>query len=166
RFSDPRAAAGLVRKIAQAVHYAHGKGILHRDLKPANVLLDENGEPRVSDFGLAKLMDDIAPAVAETEDAGMELTELGQRVGTPAYMAPEQAAGRNDLVGPATDVWALGAILYELLTGRRPFAAPDKDELARLIQTQDPARPCAQRPELDEGLERVVLKCLEKTPVQ
>jgi tRNA A-37 threonylcarbamoyl transferase component Bud32 len=149
----PREAVALVEKVARGVHYAHSRGILHRDLKPGNILLDERGEPKVSDFGLAKLL-----------DASVELTQSGQRMGTPAYMAPEQAAGQASRVGPPCDVWALGVILYELLTGSRPFAAGERDELTRQILTSDPLSPRQLRPELDDALQTVVLKCLEKEP--
>src|SRR5262249_59770378 len=103
RFRDPAAAAALLEKVARAVHYAHEHHILHRDLKPSNILLDEAGEPQVSDFGLAKML-----------DSGLELTQPGDMVGTPLYMAPEQATGRSDQASPASDVWALGVMLYEL----------------------------------------------------
>jgi hypothetical protein len=152
---DPRAAVALVEKLARAVHAAHRHGVLHRDLKPANVLLDKQGEPLIADFGLAKFL-----------DAGPGLTDPGQVLGTPSYLSPEQAAGRSDLFGPATDVWALGVILFELLTGRLPFAAADRGELLHSILTAGPARPGELRPGLDRGLESVVLKCLRKQPSQ
>jgi hypothetical protein len=153
--ADPRAAVALVEKIARAVHVAHVHGILHRDLKPANVLLDEHGEPLIADFGLAKFL-----------DGGPGLTDPGQVVGTPAYLSPEQAAGRNDLFGPATDVWALGVILFELLTGRRPFSADDRGEVISSILTGEPARPRELEPGLDPRLEAVILKCLRKESAQ
>src|SRR5262249_47026910 len=107
---DPRATAALVAKVAHAVHYAHEHDVLHRDLKPGNVLIDENGEPMVCDFGLAKLL-----------DSDVELTLPDQQVGTPAYMAPEQFPGSSTPVSRATDVWALGVLFFHLLTGQRPF---------------------------------------------
>jgi serine/threonine protein kinase len=151
---DPRAAVALVEKIARAVHTAHVHGILHRDLKPANVLLDEHGEPLIADFGLAKFL-----------DGGPGLTDPGQVVGTPAYLSPEQAAGRSDLFGPATDIWALGVILFELFTGRRPFTADDRGELIRSILTDEPPTPRELWPGLDRGLESVILKVPEQGTV-
>jgi serine/threonine-protein kinase len=150
---QPPAAVALLEKIARAVHAAHAHGILHRDLKPANVLLDEHGEPLIADFGLAKLL-----------DGSPGLTDPGQVVGTPSYLSPEQAAGRNDLFSPATDVWALGVILCEMLTGRLPFTADDRGELLRRILTAEPPRPRDLRPGLDRGLEAIILKCLRKDP--
>ncbi len=129
---DPRAAAALVEKIARAVQYAHDQGVIHRDLKPANILLDEQGEPLVADFGLAKVL-----------DADADASSPGQRVGTPAYMSPEQAAGHTWEVSPRSDVWALGVILYELLTGARPFAEATPEGTYKRVLTGEPARPCA-----------------------
>jgi serine/threonine protein kinase len=153
-FSQPREALVLVEKIARAVHHAHEQGILHRDLKPANVLLDDQGEPQVTDFGLAKISD---------ED--VELTRTGAVLGTPAYMAPEQAAGRSRQIGPLTDVWALGVILYELLLGRRPFLGDNEDLRGNILKTGPPL-PRALRPDLHPDLERILLRCLEKEPAQ
>src|SRR5271157_4140381 len=107
---DPRATARLVVTLAQALHYAHGKGFIHCDLKPSNVLIDHDGQPQITDFGLAR---------RTAQDSS--LTATGAILGTPSYMAPEQAAGQRQSIGPATDVYGLGAILYELLTGRPPF---------------------------------------------
>ncbi len=153
--ADPRAAVARAEKVARAVQYAHDRGILHRDLKPANILLDEHGEPLVSDFGLAKFL-----------DSDVELTHSGQVLGTPAYMAPEQASGHSASVSRQTDVWSLGVLLYELLTGRRPFVGEGRDELWQHIRTADPASPRSCRPELDRALETVLLKCLEKDPAR
>ncbi len=152
-FTDPRKAAALMATVARAVHYAHGRGLLHRDLKPGNVLLDAAGEPHIADFGLAKKY-------------GMDssLTVSGQIMGTPHYMAPEQARGENRDLTPAADVYSLGAMLYELLGGRKPFAA---DDLVGLLKQVTDAAPPTLRslvPSLDRDLETVVMRCLEKSP--
>jgi hypothetical protein len=158
-----RRAAGLVECLARAVHYAHGKGVVHRDLKPANVLLAGAADapladctPKIADFGLAKQVGDAAPVGPRTQ--------TGAILGTPAYMAPEQAGGKARDVGPATDVYALGAVLYECLTGRAPFEAETTLELILQVATQPPAPPRRHRPELARDLETVCLKCLEKEP--
>ncbi len=143
----PRTAAELIAKIARAVQHAHDRGILHRDLKPANVLLDEAGEPRVADFGLARF--------AEQDST---ITVSGSVIGTPAYMSPEQAAGQE--LTTASDVYSLGAIFYELLAGRPPFQADAPLEMMRKLSDTDPGRlPTAPR-----DLEVIALKCLEKNP--
>ena len=127
--SDPRATARLLVTVAQAVHHAHQRGILHRDLKPSNILLDGEGQPLVTDFGLAKRV-----------EVDSHLTESGLLVGTPSYMAPEQAAAHKG-VGPAADVYALGAILYELLTGRPPFLGETAMETLLQVVQEYPVRP-------------------------
>jgi hypothetical protein len=151
----PAEAARVVRALAVAVEHAHQQGVLHRDLKPANILLTPNGRPKVSDFGLAKLLD---------QDAAR--TQTGAVLGTPSYMAPEQAAGRVKELGPATDVYALGAILYEALTGRPPFKAPTVVETLEQVRSQEPVAPGRLQHRLPRSLEVICLKCLEKEPAK
>jgi serine/threonine-protein kinase len=146
-------AARLVETLARAVAYAHEQGLIHRDLKPANVVLTADGEPKITDFGLAKHL-----------EVEMGLTPSGAVMGTPQYMAPEQAAGKTKEVGPLTDVYALGVILYELATGRPPFDGVSLPELLHQIQTQAPERPRKLIAGVDRGLEAIILKCLEKRP--
>jgi eukaryotic-like serine/threonine-protein kinase len=150
-----REAAELVRVLALAIEAAHREHIIHRDLKPANVLLMADGTPKVGDFGLAKLLD---------SDSGH--TQTGVVMGTAAYMAPEQAAGRVRDHGPAVDVWALGIILYECLTGRTPFQGEDREATLEGVRTREPERPSRLRPEVTRDLEAVCLKCLEKDPAR
>jgi serine/threonine-protein kinase len=150
---DPHAIARLVSALARAVHYAHGQKFLHCDLKPSNVLLDTHGKPYLTDFGLARR-------------TGVEssLSISGAILGTPSYMAPEQATGSRARLGPATDVYGLGAILYELLTGRPPFRAPTIMETVVQVLERDPAPPREVRPDVPRQLEGICLKCLEKAP--
>jgi serine/threonine-protein kinase len=148
----PDEAATLTETLARAVQAAHDKHIIHRDLKPANVLLTEDGTPKVTDFGLAKRLD----------EAGQ--TQSGTVVGTPSYMAPEQAAGKGKAIGPAADVYALGAVLYECLTGRPPFiAATALDTLLQVI-ADDPVPPRRLNARVPRDLETICLKCLHKEP--
>lgn len=155
--SETRQARGVVllSKVARAVHHAHRCGILHRDLKPSNILLDERDEPLVTDFGLAKHI--------EVEDP---LTLSGAVLGTPNYMAPEQASGRNRLLTTAADVYSLGAILYELLTGHPPFQAGSPLETLRQVVEDEPRRPSAINRWVDRDLETITLKSLHKDPTR
>jgi WD40 repeat protein len=149
----PRAAAELVQVLAQAMQYAHSRGIVHRDLKPSNVLLTAEGTAKIADFGLAKF-------VQATEGQ----TQEGDVLGTPRYMAPEQTSGAPAGVGPAADLYSLGVILYELLTGRAPLQAPTPVETLLLIRSQDPLPPSRLLPRLPRDLETICLKCLQKDP--
>ncbi|MBX3744866.1 MAG: protein kinase [Verrucomicrobiae bacterium] len=151
---SPRAAE-FARVLAQAMHYAHGQGVLHRDLKPSNVLIDDLGQIRITDFGLAKRL-----------DGSSDLTLTGHLVGTPNYLAPEQAAGRQAEVGPASDVYAIGALLYELLTGRPPFLAQSLQETLLLIRDTEPVAPRVLNRAVARDLETICLKCLQRRPAQ
>ncbi len=149
----PREAAVCLQKIASAIQYAHENGIVHRDLKPGNILIDHLGDPRITDFGLAK-----------RADIDSDLTATGQILGTPNYMAPEQAAGRSIIVGPAADIYALGGVLYSMLTGRPPFRAATALEVVKQLLEQEPVPPRRLNASVDEDLNTICLKCLEKPP--
>ena len=149
----PRDAAQLVEHLARAVHYAHQRGIVHRDLKPANVVLTEDGTPKVTDFGLAKLME---------REAG--LTQTGDIMGTPSYMAPEQARGTPADVTAAADIYALGVILYEMLTGRPPFKGSTPLSTLSQAAEQDALPPGRLQRHLPREIDTICLKCLEKDP--
>ncbi len=149
----PRQAAEVLEILARAVHAAHRAGVVHRDLKPGNVLLTADGVPKLSDFGLAKLLD--------ADSGGRTIT--GQPIGTPNYMAPEQAEGHSRQVGPAADIYALGAILYHALTGRPPFLGQSAMETLKLLTSTDAVPPRRLRPDVPRDLETICLKCLEKS---
>jgi WD40 repeat protein/tetratricopeptide (TPR) repeat protein len=151
--SKPKAAARLVATAALAVHHAHQRGILHRDLKPSNILLDDNGDPHIADFGLAKRV-----------AGGSELTHSGAILGTPAYMAPEQASGRLGAVTTSSDVYGLGAVLYALLTCRPPFRGGSVPEILEAVRDRAPERPAKLDSRVPLDLEIICLKCLEKDP--
>jgi hypothetical protein len=151
---SPREAAQLLIQVARALHFAHQNGVVHRDMKPGNVLLDSDGIPKVADFGIAKRL---------KEDT--RLTVSGAVIGTPTYMAPEQAKGTSRHVGPAADVYSLGAILYEMLAGRPPFLPEDSETAITVrVLTEDPVSPAWHRPGIPRDLEVICMKCLEKEP--
>lgn len=156
----PKRAGQLVASLANAVAYAHGQGTLHRDLKPANILLNSEGTPKITDFGLAKMIG------AEDAEARSALTASGQILGTPSYMSPEQASGKLDLVGPATDIYSLGAILYACLTGRAPHVAETPVDTLLQVAHHDPVPPRSLNPAIPKDLETICLKCLAKSPQQ
>jgi WD40 repeat protein/tRNA A-37 threonylcarbamoyl transferase component Bud32 len=157
RLSDgplpPRTAARLARDLAGAIQFAHQNGIIHRDLKPANILLDRQDQPKLTDFGLAKRVDDAN-----------NMTGTGQILGTPTCMSPEQAAGDSRNIGPASDVYGLGALLFAMLTGRPPFQAATPLETLVHVISVEPTRPRALNPSVPRDLETICLKCLEKSP--
>jgi eukaryotic-like serine/threonine-protein kinase len=160
RLSDgawpPDEAARLVATLARAMYYAHSRGILHRDLKPPNIVFDKNGTPKITDFGLAKLMGE------QQEDA--MATDPGMIMGTPSYMSPEQVRGEISGIGPAADIYALGVILYELLAGRRPFVGGTPTEMLSKVLAYQADPPSRWHPGLPRELDAICLKCLEKKP--
>jgi eukaryotic-like serine/threonine-protein kinase len=145
----------LVQTIADAVDYAHQRRILHRDLKPSNILIDSLQQPHITDFGLAKKL-----------GGGLDLTQTGQVLGSPSYLPPEQAGGRQEPVGPPSDVYSLGAILYRLITGQPPFAAHSLPELLRRVSESIPVPPSKLNPKIPRDLETICLKCLEKSSLR
>ena len=153
--AEPSLAAKVLKQAALAVHHAHQRGVLHRDLKPANILLDERGEPYVTDFGLAKRV-----------EGDSELTHSGSIMGTPAYMVPEQASGRRGAVTTSSDVYGLGTILYALLTGRAPFDCDSIVETLEEVRSATPVAPSKKNPRAPRDLEVICLKCLEKDPAR
>jgi tetratricopeptide (TPR) repeat protein len=151
----PKEAAHLMQTLALAVDYSHQRGILHRDLKPANILLSQDGQPKITDFGLAKWL-----------SGDDRTTRAGEVIGTPSYMAPEQASGVVKKVGPACDIYALGSILYELLCGRPPFQTPDSMQTMLMVLSEEPIPPRRLEPQIPRDLETICLKCLEKSPAR
>ena len=149
---DTRAAVELLTKVSHAVHHAHQRGILHRDLKPNNILLDETGEPLITDFGLAKIT-----------HRDSENTKTGAMMGTPAYMAPEQAAGNKNIT-TAVDIYSIGAILYRLLTGRQTYEADNALDMVIKAMSEDPAPPRQMKPDVPVDLDLICMKCLERDP--
>jgi serine/threonine-protein kinase len=162
---DPRAAAEVVETLARAIQHSHDHGILHRDLKPGNVLLAADGTPKVTDFGLAKSFDPTSSDAATRSHPG-GLTRSGEILGTPSYMPPEQASGAVSSLGPPADVYALGAILYEGLTGRPPFQSPEPLQTLIMVLGMDPVPPRTLLPEVPKDLDTICLKCLEKSPAK
>jgi serine/threonine-protein kinase len=156
-----REAAQLLAPVTRAIASAHQQGVLHRDLKPSNVLIDAEGRPYVSDFGLAKRL--LTDSADDSRTWGLSPhTQTGAILGTPGYMSPEQAAGSRGRLGMATDVYSLGAILYAMLTGRPPFQAASPVDTVLMVLEQDPIPPQALNPRVDRDLEMVALKCLQK----
>lgn len=147
----PREAARILATVARAIHFAHQRGVLHRDLKPSNILLDAEGSPHITDFGLAKQISGAA-----------DLTRRSATIGTPSYMAPEQAAGTWGVVGPTSDVYSLGSILYHMLTGRPPFQSASPVDTVLMLLEQDVVPPRVLNPKADRDLEMIALRCLQK----
>ncbi len=149
-----RTAARIMVDVCRAIDYAHRKGVLHRDLKPSNIMLDREDQVRVTDFGLAKLADSM----------DNHLTRSGAVLGTPSYMSPEQATGRSQLLGPRSDIYSLGTVLYHLLTGRPPFVADSPMQLALQVLEHDPPPPRLLEPSIDRDLEMIVQRAIQKPP--
>lgn len=148
-----RRAAELMRDISRAAHFAHQRGILHRDIKPSNILVDEAGKVKLTDFGLAKQF-----------DSGEQITKSGAVLGTPNYMSPEQALARTQQLGPASDVYSIGTVLYHAVTGRPPLVAESPVQMALQLLEQDPPPPRLLNPQLDRDLEMIIIRCLQKPP--
>lgn len=157
----PKQAAALLEQLARGVHFAHQRGIVHRDLKPANVLLADDLVPKIADFGLAKQLE----GMTSLSGSGPK-TQSGAILGTPQYMAPEQAQGKSDKIGPAVDVYALGAMLYEALTKQPPFTGDSTIDLLMKVATEEPKPPRQVEPRIPRDLETICLKCLRKDPQQ
>lgn len=154
----PRRAAKILLQIVRAMAYAHGQGVLHRDLKPSNILISENGDAKITDFGLAK-------NISNRKSMAMKkVTLTGAVVGTPAYMSPEQAAGARGEIGPASDVYSIGSILYYMLTGRAPFQGSSPMDTLLMVLDQDPIPPRILNRNADRELEMICLRCLQKPP--
>ena len=180
----PERAARYVRTVAEAMHYAHEHGVLHRDLKPSNIIIDGFDQPRITDFGLAKRLSAPqkrsvhsnptgAPGQARVcaqkrtsgaRRASFDLTLIGQVVGSPGYLSPEQASGQGEAVGPGSDVYSIGAMLYYLLTSRPPFSARDIPTTLRLVREAAPVRPRLLNARVPQALENICLTCLAKEP--
>jgi WD40 repeat protein/serine/threonine protein kinase len=156
----------MMAKIARAVHYAHERGVLHRDLKPSNILLDREGEPHLTDFGLAKIVEENGDAATAGWVRAADLTVTGQTLGSPNYLPPEQLHSRPGRVGPAGDIYALGAVLYYLLTGRPPFVGKTIHATLAQVERQEPVPPRLLNPSVSRDLETICLKCLEKDPAR